>query len=453
MISKSGAVKIIDFGIASSPDKTRNLTETGIVIGTPAYMSPEQLNDLKHADYKTDIFSMGVILYEMLTGKTPFGNIFSPEAISSRLSGKLNDPKKLNPEIPPAIKKVIKKSLNPSPAKRYKSISVPMKKLKRYYKRLSQKQVSENLSSYVDSGSFTSDISKARPVYPSFFASLKRSAKRKAVLISAILIIALTTGFFVFKNKIYLAMNSNKYGKLVIKYNYPMPSFRRLPSKKVYPVHFAKALERRKVFIQNHLKAYNNFIIRAKLYKTDEKGEQKNFVKYIEIIKKNYRNNAEGEKVLAAPDKYLVFKSKTLLVEKGLYYLQIQVNNQVHWTQFELKNIKQNPKPLVINNYFKNNPRRKVWFNFTFIDADSGDGITGTEIEILWAGRWFKWHEFIRNKTFLDNMLNGRNYYFRFKHSKYTTKKYRKIHAGLEQVVVNLNLRFQPKKSSVAINE
>lgn len=93
LISKNGDVRIIDFSISSHQNDTGNFpkdftTQTGIIIGTPAYMPPEQLNDIKDTTNRSDIYSLGIILYEMLTGTKPFGNAITTETITARVKEK-----------------------------------------------------------------------------------------------------------------------------------------------------------------------------------------------------------------------------------------------------------------------------------------------------------------------------------------------------------------------------
>ena len=79
LLSKAGEVKLVDFGIAVSMDEEAGLTRDGVTLGTPSYMAPEQFESTKSVDKRADIYSMGVMLYEMVTGKKPFPGNFSPE--------------------------------------------------------------------------------------------------------------------------------------------------------------------------------------------------------------------------------------------------------------------------------------------------------------------------------------------------------------------------------------
>ena len=106
LISKKGEVKLTDFGIATSEEDTKlGLTRAGMTLGTPAYMAPEQIADSKNVDKRADIYSMGVVLYLMVTGKLPFTANMAPETLSRIHKGKYTSPKDINPHIFPKIQK------------------------------------------------------------------------------------------------------------------------------------------------------------------------------------------------------------------------------------------------------------------------------------------------------------------------------------------------------------
>ena len=71
LLDREGALKVMDFGVARLAERTSTLTESGLIVGTPAYMSPEQLLAEK-IDARSDIYSVGVVMYECLTGALPF---------------------------------------------------------------------------------------------------------------------------------------------------------------------------------------------------------------------------------------------------------------------------------------------------------------------------------------------------------------------------------------------
>ena len=109
MIDKAGDAKIMDFGLARSIS-SRGITGTGFIIGTPQYMSPEQVQG-EGIDQRSDIYSLGVILYEMLTGRLPFEGDSPVRVALKHTKESPPDPRKINAEIPEEISRVILKCL------------------------------------------------------------------------------------------------------------------------------------------------------------------------------------------------------------------------------------------------------------------------------------------------------------------------------------------------------
>jgi len=120
MIDRDGNVRIMDFGIARSL-RVRGLTGAGVIIGTPEYMSPEQIEG-QEVDSRSDIYSLGIILYEMMTGHVPFeGETFLSVAVKQKTE-KPRHPRELNPQVPDDLVRVILRSLEKGQAERYQSV-------------------------------------------------------------------------------------------------------------------------------------------------------------------------------------------------------------------------------------------------------------------------------------------------------------------------------------------
>jgi TolB-like protein/tRNA A-37 threonylcarbamoyl transferase component Bud32/Tfp pilus assembly protein PilF len=117
MIDREGSARIMDFGIARSVLE-RGVTGTGVVIGTPDYMSPEQL-DGQDADGRTDFYALGAILYEMLTGAPPFEGETPLVVAMKHKTERPLDPRQLNPQIPEAFSRLILRCLEKDREKRY----------------------------------------------------------------------------------------------------------------------------------------------------------------------------------------------------------------------------------------------------------------------------------------------------------------------------------------------
>ena len=118
LITDEQQVKVTDFGIARAINTEESLTQTGAVMGTATYFSPEQAEGIG-VDARSDIYSLGVVLFEMVTGRPPFlGD--TPVAVASKhVRDHPPAPRELNPSIPPTFEAIILKSMAKDPAHRY----------------------------------------------------------------------------------------------------------------------------------------------------------------------------------------------------------------------------------------------------------------------------------------------------------------------------------------------
>jgi serine/threonine-protein kinase len=114
-------VKLLDFGVSKvmESDKVKALTTTGTVLGTPAYMSPEQARGDRDVDHRMDIYAAGVIMYEALTGKRPYDGKSYSEIIIKIVTEPYLNPRRIDPEIPKVLEKIVVKAMAKEPPERY----------------------------------------------------------------------------------------------------------------------------------------------------------------------------------------------------------------------------------------------------------------------------------------------------------------------------------------------
>ncbi|MCK4836751.1 MAG: protein kinase, partial [Candidatus Aminicenantes bacterium] len=180
IITRRNEIKIVDFGLAKLKGHT-NITKTGTAKGTVSYMSPEQASG-EAIDHRTDLWSLGVVLYEMITGQLPFKGVYDQAIIYSILNEKPEEVSGIRSGIPMELDRIIRKTLEKSPENRYQDmveLLLDLEKLK--------KQPRPGLLSTGKSG---------------FFKALKRLIKPVRIptftILAAVIIIA---GYFLFNKK------------------------------------------------------------------------------------------------------------------------------------------------------------------------------------------------------------------------------------------------------------
>ena len=118
MLLKTGKVKVTDFGIAKAISATS--TKSGVVLGTPNYMSPEQING-QNIDGRSDLFSLGVVMFEMLTGQVPFHGKNITNLLYQITQAKHTPVREINPKVPKVCEQIINKALEKNPYSRFQS--------------------------------------------------------------------------------------------------------------------------------------------------------------------------------------------------------------------------------------------------------------------------------------------------------------------------------------------
>lgn len=134
MITEEGQVKIVDFGLARTTGLTR-LTKTGATIGTVPYMSPEQARGEK-VDHRTDIWSLGVVLYEMVAGRLPFQSAYSDAIVYSILNEEPPPLTSVRSDVPMELERIVKKTMQKSVADRYQRVDEMLTDLRTLRKEL-----------------------------------------------------------------------------------------------------------------------------------------------------------------------------------------------------------------------------------------------------------------------------------------------------------------------------
>ncbi|MBN2738103.1 MAG: serine/threonine protein kinase [Spirochaetales bacterium] len=365
LISKSGEVKLVDFGIATAQeDNEEDLTKTGAIMGTPAYMSPEQLTSTKHVDHRSDIYSIGVLFYKMVTGEKPFSSNFTAEAIHNITKGIYTRPEKLNPQVPGIFRKIIHKTMNHKVGKRYKDLRYLINLLDKFtYRYKTQQEINNAIKDYTTKKESDMLPICTLPVKP------KTNLFLRIISIAAGIFLVYMFGFFMY--------NQGYYYEIFGSYQWGVFSARiQLPEK------YYKDLDQ--VFSQVVIKSVTDSAAKPVKLPVSPYNDLF-FWSNNEINKAKYKI------------KHLLTTQK-LYLKPGYYKADIIVEDKKFSQSFYIdpRMIQKSRKATyfgkVLDITIPPSAPRKVDFSYNVIDAETGESIVSrAKVLFFHKGEWWNW--------------------------------------------------------------
>jgi eukaryotic-like serine/threonine-protein kinase len=198
VVDAEGRVKVTDFGIARAG--TSQMTEVGSIIGTAQYLSPEQAKGAP-VDQTSDLYSLGVVLYELLTGEVPFNGDTPVEIAMKHISAKPEPPSTLNPDIPDDLDLVVMRALAKTPAERYQSADEMDRDLERVARGAAVSRETEEAATAIIARPAASGPPTPPGTQPSVYYDYEEPVRRRPIwpwILTALLLIgALVGGWYV----------------------------------------------------------------------------------------------------------------------------------------------------------------------------------------------------------------------------------------------------------------
>lgn len=392
LISNKGEIKLVDFGIAQSDGETdEDLTTVGMTLGTPSYMAPEQFENSKFVDKRADIYSLGVVLYEMITGVKPYPAGLTAECISKIQKGRYKNPKKFNSNVNSTVSKLIRGLMHHKISKRVQDLDIILVKLGKYLKKERITLYKERLAESV-----LGDITKEIPV-------IKKKNRLYFIPIFLLLIISIYSYFN--PGYLYEYLGSSKFGAVKIKL----------------------------IVSKDYYKEIDEIYIKSKLFSED--GTSLNLKEDINF----------DLKYTSADDSVShVYESEKIYLPVGFYRLKFIVDGNLFWKNINLSSLEQKGINLVTFIHKESeglpfNPQLKVF------DQLSGKDLTSeATIFIQKNGKFEKF------RTGDDTLKTGQVQYFQFSKKGYYAKDYI-LKIAPDQTDLKLDAEIYPKPGILKI--
>lgn len=418
LISKNGEVKLTDFGIATSKKyKKHGLTQKGMILGSPSFMAPEQIKDTKNVDEQADIYSMGVMLYNMVTGKLPYPGFISPETIGMIVKENYTAPQKINPNISNKIKKIVRLCMRTRKKKRCKSLGKVLSYIKTstsYFK--NEKDVHNYLRDYVFYGKNTNiknNKIKTTKKTRKNKKKLPNILNKKGLIISACLLVTIIA----------------------------LAGISRLPviNNIIQPTYYGTI--KFNIRTNPHL-AIKKQDIKIEIYQEKKNGKYKKKITPLFLTKNRNERKITGyqsQKITLKSGNYkLITTIKNELFEQNIFLQPYKIQKQIYpGNKYKLINI----------NYLKN-PHFPLKVYFSFQDKDKKFKLNKVNIKIWHKSKWINWNIFL--KYYSSTLVSGKNYTFLMQKAKYIPVK-KTIYIDPYQSVYKLNVQLARKPGKLTI--
>ncbi len=378
LLSSRGDAKLADFGIATiHGESDSELTREGMTLGTPSYMAPEQFQDTRSVDYRADIYSMGVMLYEMVTGKRPYPGSFTPEVLNRIQKGQYQAPRRINPKVWPFTQKLIRRMLQPKAKRRVRSLGRVVRAIDRQLRVRSQAAARQAISAYIGGDELVA-------------AERRRSRSWMAMLAAGMLVSA----------GIALAVAGGYHREL-------------LTPNRVGAVEVV-------VRVQKGSKDAAELFLSGQLFRDD--GNQ---IPEVENGLLRFRREPDLES-----ERFYAFRSQRVHAEPGAYRVKLEAETLLWWESFELLSISDRVTGAAVVPGLADNaqtvqvdlvqqPALPVAVEWIVRDRSTGRELGSPRISVRIGGNWRPW-----SGTVARRIVTGDVYAFQFSHPGYRAQTF-----------------------------
>lgn len=342
LISNKSVIKLADFGIATSEKELDDaVDETGVTVGTPSYMPPEQFEDSGSVDKRADIYAMGVMLYEMLTGAKPFKGKTLETTKELIMKGKYIAPHKIDKSISLIPRFLIWKMMRSKPERRFQSMDPVIKLVKRYLKEYDSQALQVTIARMVGAGNKPYQPTQIQP---------KKHTFRNAVLIACASAVALFGLTVMWRNNLFHKSVLSPFFKPLI-VSVTLPATASAQADLPFWVFFFK----------NDGDKIPEVFDSRRILVADE-------------------NSSGG---VSSKDG-VVYRSKEVYLRPGAYRIKVAAGPYVWW-----KSVSMEKEAVTVHLDLTPYAARNITVHCSAVDRETGKNLTGrTSFSVLYKGRW-----------------------------------------------------------------